>query len=101
MDGFTRRKIEPPPGDVHELRVQALQVHLDAAHDRIVESLVTKALHLEIRRKLAIDPMQQVEVELRRHAPGIGVSGIERGLVFLEVHADQQDAARSAVLRAC
>src|SRR3979490_3269331 len=45
VDGFTRRKIEPPPGDVHELRVQALQVHLDAAHDRIVESLVTKALH--------------------------------------------------------
>jgi len=52
---------------------------------------VTKAFHLEIRRKLAIDPVQQVEVELRCHAPGISVGSIESGLVFLEVHADQQD----------
>jgi len=31
MDGFAGREIEPPAADVRELRVQALQVHLDAA----------------------------------------------------------------------
>jgi len=62
---------------------------------------VTKAFHLEIRRKLAIDPMQKVEIELRCHAPGIGVGSIESGLVLLQVHANQQDAARPAILRAC
>ena len=94
MDGFAGREIEPPACDVHELRVQALQMHLDAAHDRFVERPVTKAFHLEIRRKLAIDPMQEVEIELRCHAPGIGVGSIESGLVLLQVHANQQDAAR-------
>jgi len=34
MDGFAGREIKPLAGDVHKLRVQALQVHLDAAHDR-------------------------------------------------------------------
>jgi len=31
MDGFAGREIEPAARDVHELRIQALQVHLDAA----------------------------------------------------------------------
>src|SRR6266516_5654598 len=93
VDGFARRKIEPPAGDVHELRVLALQVHLDAAQDRVVEGLVAEALHLEIPRELAIDPVQQIEVELRRDALEIGVGGIQSGFFLLEVHADQKDSA--------
>src|SRR2546423_684850 len=94
MDGFAGRKIEPPAGDVHELRVLALQVHLDAAEDRVVEGLVAEALHLEIRRELAIDPVQQVEVELLRDAPAVGVGGIQSGFVLFEIHTDQEDSAR-------
>src|SRR5712691_5886875 len=94
MDGFAGRKIEPPAGYVHELRVLALQVHLDATEDRVVKGLVAEALHLEISRELAIDPVQQVEVELRRDALGIGVGGVQSGLVLLEIHADQKDPAR-------
>src|SRR6266849_8711157 len=94
MDGFAGREIKPPTGDVHELRVQAFQVHLDAAQDRIVEGLVAEAVQLKIRRELAIDPAQQVQVELSGHALRVGVGRIQSGLVFLEVHANQQDAAR-------
>src|SRR5256886_1955547 len=94
MDGLAGRKIEPLASDVHELRVQALQVHLDAAEDRVVEGLVAEAFHLEIRGELAIDPVQQVEVELLRDAPAVGVGGIQGRFVLLEVHADQEDSAR-------
>ena len=70
-------------------------MHFDPAEERIVEGPVAEAIYLEIPLELAVDPMQQVQVELRGDALGIRVRGIEGGLVFLQVHADQQDAARS------
>jgi len=56
VDGFRRAQNRSAGRRfVHELRVLALQVHLDAAEGLGLEGLVVEALHLEIRRELAVD----------------------------------------------
>ena len=47
----------------------------------------------EIATKLAVDPRQQVEVELGRDAIAIVISGDQRRDIFLEIGADDRKTA--------
>ena len=52
--------------------------------------------HIEIRAQFAIDPDEQIETELGRHAEAVVVGRFEDGRVLLQVDADQEAAAGAA-----
>ena len=49
-----------------------------------------KGLEAEVAAELAVDPSQEVEVELRRHPQGVAVGLHEKADVLLEVEADEK-----------
>ena len=50
--------------------------------------------HIEVGAQRAVDVQQQVQVEGRRHAQRVVVSGLQFGGVFDQIHPYQQAAAR-------
>jgi hypothetical protein len=77
---------------VDDLGGEADEVHLDPAGAGVVERAVTEAARTEVRPQLAVDPLQEIEVEARRDAQAIVVGGLERRAVFHEIDADQERA---------
>lgn len=55
-----------------------------------------KKAQIEVRSQFAIDPVEQVEIELRRHSRAIVVRGFNRGGIFFEIDPDQQSAIPTA-----
>ena len=54
---------------------------------------VLEAFQVEVRVQLAVQPRQQVQVEVRRHPGRIVVGRQQRGFVLDQVHAQQQAVA--------
>src|SRR4051812_48714672 len=71
MDGLAFGKPDAVSGEVHDLIAAGNQVHLDPADHVIPHRLMAEVVQLEISAGLAVQPAQQVQVELRGHAGGI------------------------------
>ena len=99
MDRLALAERETLPRHRDGLRLQALQVHLDAVIGGVVERAMAERRQVEIAAELAVHPPQDVEIEPRRDAGGIVVGGVEHRLVLDAVNADDhrraaaQDAA--------
>ena len=83
--------------DVHLERVDAgahlltrPQPHLDPSLRFVVERDVLEPLRVEVGTEVRVDHVQQVPVELGRHAGGVVVRRLEPRAVLDEVGADQQ-----------
>src|SRR5471030_365437 len=92
-DGFVLAETHALAADIHELRGEAFEVHLDPALVLVVKGLVAKAPQLEISAQLAVDACEQIEVERGGHARRVVVGGVKHLLVFFQVDADEQGAA--------
>ena len=66
-------------GDGHDLVGEAADVDLDAALGCVVEGVVREPVEIEIGVELAVDPLEQVEVEGGGDAPRVVVGGLEDG----------------------
>src|SRR5262249_14620083 len=62
---LARGEVEGRAADVHVLRPQADQVHLDPAAAGVIGGEVAEAVQVEVAAQLAVDPRQQVQVEGR------------------------------------
>src|SRR5262249_17490252 len=80
---------------VHPLVLAAHKVHFDAPAFGVEKGLVTKAVEVEIRAKLAVNPRQQVEVELRGDASRIVISRVENSDILDQVDSDDKGGTRS------
>ncbi len=80
--------------NMHGLGLATHQVALGCAGNRIVKLPVLPRIYLEIGIQLAVDSVQEVEIECRCNALRI-IIGIENGLrVFCKIEADQKLVAR-------
>ncbi len=93
-DGLAGGEPEPLARHLHRLRRRADQVHLDAAARRVVEGVVREGGRIEAGIQDAVEMAERVEVERRRHPLPVIVGRFEHGSVLLQVHADEQAAAR-------
>ncbi len=73
-----------------------LQMHLDPGFGLVPEGPVAEMLDRDGAAELAVDAVEQVEVEGGRHAGGIVIGGDEDVLSLDPVDADQQHRARAA-----
>ena len=76
----------------HGLRPDADEVHFDPAPPFVEKGTVSETIEVEVAAQLAVNAGQEVEVERRRHAPGVVVGRVEDPPVLLEVDADEQPA---------
>ena len=65
-------------------------MHLDAARARVEERAMLERAQIEVRVHVAIEAREDVEVELRGHARGVVVGGIERGRALAAIDAKHQ-----------
>src|SRR5262249_35294205 len=77
MDGLAGRELYHVTGNVDRLPPPAHEMHLDAAALAVVERPMAERLDIEVGSELAIDAREQIEVELRGHACGIVIGGVE------------------------
>ncbi len=73
MNRLTLSEAELHPGDVDDLGLLADQMHLDAFLGSDVVSPVPKLVEIEVRIELAVDSLEEVEIERRGDAPAIVV----------------------------
>ena len=73
-------------------------MHFDAPGNGVVERDMAEAVEIEIGRQLAVDPAQQVEVELRGDALGVVVGGVQPLRILFQVDTDQHRAAAAREL---
>src|SRR5690606_12348753 len=64
VDGLARPEVEIPAEDLHALRMQADEMHLDPALRRVPARIMHETREVEIPSQLAVDPREQIEVEL-------------------------------------
>src|SRR5262249_16458777 len=95
VDRLAGAELDDPSAHAHLLTLLPDEVHLDAVAFAIVESAVVEAREIEIAIELAIDALEQVEVELRRQAGRVVVGGIENARVLHQVDPDDQRCAAS------
>ena len=69
-------------------------MHLDAALIRIEQPDVAKHSRIEIGMRQFVDVVKHIFVERRRHTGGVVVGAAQHFMVFDQVNADQQAAAR-------
>ena len=93
MDRFAGGETDSCPVQLHGLRREAFQVHLDSPLVGVVESAVTKLRQVEIGLEVTIDAGEQIEIESRRHFRGVIVGGMQDLFVFLEIDPDKQRSA--------
>ena len=68
-------------------------MHLDPGEGIVPARFMGKGIDRNVARKLAVDAVEQVEIEPRRHPRRIVIGGDQRSLVLHEVHTDQQQRA--------
>ena len=95
MDQLTRTEMDGCAGDPGFLVSQAANVDFDPPFGFVIEGDVLEPVDVEIAVELAIDALEQIEVELRRHPGPIVVGGIEDLRVLFQIDADQHLAAVS------
>ena len=70
-------------------------MHLDAPGFLIVNGLMTPALQIKIRTKLAIGAREQVQVELGGHPRAVVIGAFENRFRFFQIDSHEQTAART------
>ena len=93
MDGLPGGEVEPLAADLHALIQGAHQVHLHPPEVRVVEGPMAPGAEVEVRPQLAIDALQQVEVEGGGNPGGIVIGRIQHGRCLFQIDADQEQAA--------
>src|SRR6185369_5661088 len=93
MDGLAGTEIYGLAGDLHLLTLEAGEVHLNTALLPIKEGVVLEALELEGAAQLAIDPPQQIEVELGRDAGGVVIGVVENLGRLHQIDTDDHNRA--------
>src|SRR5262249_50327770 len=93
VDGLAGTEIETLAENAHLLPAQARKMHLDAAQLAIVKSVMLERARVEVSAELAIDPDQQVAIELRGDPLRVVVGGVERLRVLDEIDADDERRA--------
>src|SRR5205085_2347303 len=68
------------------------QIKFDASFGWVVGRVMLPVREIEITAEFAIDPREQVFVELRGHAGAVVVSRLENMSIFLEIDSDEQAA---------
>ena len=92
---LTRRELDlqVESVDAHALVDVGAEEHLDPLVLRVPTRDVLEALDIEVAAELAVDHMQDVAVELRRHAARVVVRRLEPRWVLDEIGAEQQGLA--------
>src|SRR5215468_4843869 len=90
VDGLAGCELDHAAGDVDLLPPTAHQMHLDPAPLAVVERPVAERIEIEIGAKLTIEAREHIEVELRGHALGVVIGGIENADVLDEIDADDE-----------
>ncbi len=93
MNRLTLAEAELHPGDPDDLGLLADQMHLDAFLGSDVVSPVPKLVEIEVGIELAVDSLEEVEIERRGDAPAIVVGRPDDRFVLLEIEADQESSA--------
>src|SRR5205823_7016394 len=93
MDHLSLVKRERSAVEPNDLRLSADQVHLDPLLGADIVGPVREEAQVEVGGQLAVDPRQQVEVELGADSPPVVVGGPDDRLILIEVEADQESAA--------
>ena len=68
MDALAVGEAERAAGHAHALAGKAHEMHLDAARSLVVDRVMGEAVEIEIAAELAIDALEQIEVEGSGHA---------------------------------
>src|SRR5262245_52643960 len=98
VDALAGAEVEGAAQDAHHLPAQAPEVHLDTALARVVDRLVLEGADVEGAGQLAVDAVEQIEVERRGDAARVVVGHVKPARVLFEVHADDQvSVGRQAV----
>ena len=82
-------------------RAAGAQAHLDPLVAAVVEGDVLERSGVEVGVEVRVEHVQDVAVELRRHAGRVVVGGLEPGAVLDEVGADQQAVVRAEQPATC
>ena len=64
-DVFVFREVELRAGDAYPLRSRAHEPHLDTAFFLVIDGEVTKAIEIEVRAELPVQPCEHIQVEVR------------------------------------
>src|SRR5262245_63563803 len=67
VDRLAGPELDGLAADLHLLAPDAGEMHLDARALAVEEGVMLEAFEIEIGAELAVDPRQDVEIELRRH----------------------------------
>src|SRR5438045_6470313 len=80
--------------DLHALRFAADEMHLDAAALLVVKRAMRELLQIEISAELAIDALQQIEIERRSNAECIVVRRLEDRFRFAKIGTQKERIVR-------
>src|SRR5688572_27857333 len=95
-NGFPLREFKLALGYGYVLILLRYELHLHAAVDRIVEGMMPELTGLKIGAQLAVDPLEQVQVESGRHAASVVIGGLDRLRVLLQVRPQEHAASWTA-----
>lgn len=97
MDGFTDLEIETAIADNYGLRRLTNQNHFYRRLGIVPAHAMPETVQREIAAQLAIDPHQEVQVELRGDSLCIVIGGKHRVRLFLQIEADDGRTFRADV----
>src|SRR6266851_7958494 len=89
MDQFALGEMDVRAGDPSFLIGETADVDFDPPLDLVIEGDMLEPVDVEIAIELAVDPYEEVEVELRGYPGPVVVGGIEDLRILLQIDADQ------------
>ena len=92
MDAFTGAEHKCASADGHRLFAQAFQVHFNAPGSNVVKRDMAELVEIKIRGQFAVDPPQQIQVELGGDTLRVVVGGVQPVRIFFQVNTDQHRA---------
>src|SRR5512143_2336591 len=92
---FAEGEMEALARNPYVLLGEAHQMHFDAARHWIVERVVAEARRLEVGVQLAVEAVEEIEVEGCGDAGRVIVGGVQPLGILLEIESDEQAARRA------
>src|SRR6185437_6135648 len=99
VDRFTGTKFDRLARNANLLPFQAGKMHFNAMTLSVEKCVMFECIELECPTQLAIDPCQQIEIELSRDALRVVVRGIKYLGRFYEVDTDDDRRAAPQNMR--
>ncbi len=96
MDALARLESARSRVEVHRLRAQRFEVHLDPPPGFVVERHVAETRVIEVEAKARVEVQQHVAIERAGDAQRIVVRGVEHSPGLLRVDPDEEPAAGPA-----